>query len=1091
MADSSSDSDTQLHNFSRRRGPLKTTSRGRSRMHNAASVSEKIDTLTSTLEDTNRDLKNVDRLLGRYRGYTNEQMEAVAQLRDNLEQSIDELRSQRMSRSAGISPLRTSDLHGDSTAGRRYRPTSPLRDPGSYTKTAIRRSRSASVRFVDDTEPLNQVHSLHQSLRDLSSDQLRLGDEVDQEITRRNRNDKETRNSIDSLSGRVREVSRTETVSERVERRLQEIEKEMRTERQLAEHRQDKLGLMAVQLQEEMRKRDKIEEVEGMKSKLSKSEEEKFLIEHELSRTRRRLDQSEGSRETLASQIDDLRSQLLRTEQERATLQHRILQPQQKSHREAEEDDRLVQAVAARAELEKQLLEKQVVELRAQLNQDATRSEMGELKRSLERKEKEKMELSAHIEVLNSDLEKREKQQLRMLSQLQEIQRSYDDCVQDRQSTRLEIANLSRQLKESSAGAETLRAQLKEMERLRLESEKKKDELKAKAQESIRQWKVKCKKLERDVERQKESVDQWMEQQSYASKEKEALQGQHECTLQQAESLRRELNEVLLKRVQQEEDVRRKDVELNELKSRLLHLDGELRDTKDSLRKLEVDFHERGTLHVKAKGERQRLEEELEALSGQHERNQEKLLEMQRLITELSAVRSELSTKLAQEEASKKEIRKSLSEAQARHTLAQEEVASLSDQFKLQKDVHRRELADFKSEMQSLRTKHERNMQSVIKQFQEEREKLENNISLLKAEQADEKNFAKAQRRQVEKMKTECDKLAEELIQGEAENTKLRRKYLVLKQELEAKDKLAVNGEECARQLEEMTFQLKDQVTKVQTEQEMILCCVGKEIEAACDFLSRDAGDKFKAITFTPGLENDPHRWLAEMKTKLQWLCEEVKERGGRELKLRSHLRQCRAQLKDLAQSKESESELFIEQITKQEHLLEEIHREKRELLQKTCRQDEEMRALQGRYNSTQLALDHLESVPERLSVLDDIRDPEDSQHHRDMIEERYTNYKEIVRSLQQQLQDSTRRIQAHQVDALDVSLGSEQMDDACTTYSDQNRFLSSSFTTETYSPSGSRRWRNQPPGRPETSDRQGFGGATDGGKSLAEKDKC
>ncbi|XP_078263038.1 centrosomal protein of 128 kDa isoform X1 [Rhinoraja longicauda] len=932
MADSSSDSDTQLHSFSRRRGSLNTTSRGRSRMHNAASVSEKIDTLTSTLEDTNRDLKKVDRLLGRYRGYTNEHMETVAQLRDNLEQSIDELRSQRMSRSAGISPLRTSDLHGDSTAGRRYRPTSPLRDPGSYTKPALRRSRSASVRFVDDTEPINQAHSVHQSLRDLSSDQLRLGDEVDQEIVRRNRNDKETRNAIGSLSDRVREVSRTETVSERVERRLQEIEKEMRTERQLAEHRQDNLGLMAVKLQEEMKKRDKTEEVEGMKSKLSKSEEEKSLIEHELSRTRRRLDQSEGGRETLAGQIDDLRSQLLRTEQERATLQHRILQSQQKSYRETEEDDRLVQAVAARAELEKQLLEKQILELRAQLNQDATRSEMGELKRSLERKEKEKMELSAHIEVLNSDLEKREKQQLRMLSQLQEIQSCYDDCVQERKSTRLEIADLSRRLKESSVGAERSRAQLKEMEHLRLESEKKKEELKVKAQESIRQWKAKCKKLERDVERQKESVDQWMEQQGCVSREKEALQGQHECALQQVESLHRELNDTLLKRGQQEEDVRRKDVELNELKSRLLRLDGELRDAKDSLRKLDADVHEQGALHVKARGEKQRLEEELEALSGQHDRNQEKLGEMQRLITELSAVRSELSARLAQEESSKKEIRKSLSEAQARHTLAQGEVASLSDQFKLQKDVHRKELADLKSEMQSLRTKQEKNTQSALKQFQEEREKLEHNISLLKAENADEKNFAKAQRRQVEKMKTECNKLAEELIQGEAENTKLRRKYLALKQELEATGKLAVNGEVCARQLEEMTFQLKDQITKVQTEQEMILCCAGKEIEAACDFLSTGAEDKFKAITFTPGLENDPHRWLAEMKTKLQWLCEEVRERGGREAKLRSHLRQCRAQLKELMQSKESESELFIEQITKQERLLEEIHREKRDL---------------------------------------------------------------------------------------------------------------------------------------------------------------
>ncbi|XP_069772068.1 centrosomal protein of 128 kDa isoform X2 [Narcine bancroftii] len=1018
MADTSSDSDTQHHNFPRRRGSLNTATQGRSRMQNAARVTEKLDTLASTLQDTSRDLKSVDRLLGQYRGYTNEQMEAVAKLRDNLEQSIDELRSQRLSRTAGISPFRASELQDDSM-GRRYRPTSPLRDPASHGKTGLRRSRSASVRFVDDVEPFNHVHSLHQSLRDLSSDQLRLGEEVDREISRRNRTDKETRSAIDSLSERVREVSRVETVSERVERRLQEIEKEMRTERQLAEHRQDQLGQMAVQLQEELKKRDKIDEIERVKSKLSKSEEEKFLIEQELGSTRQRLDQSEGSREMLASQIGDLRSQLLKTEQERATLQHRILQLQQKNYREIDEDDRLIQAVTTRSELEKQLLEKQIMELRAQLNQDGTQSEMGELKRSLKRKEKEKMELSAHVEVLSSDLANREKQQIRMLNQLQEIQKCYEDCMRDRKSAGLEIADLSRQLKESSAETERFKAQWKEVELLRLEGEKKKDELKAKAQESIKQWKVKCRKLERDVERQKEALDQWMEQCNHVSKEKEAIQVQHETSLQQMESLRRELNDVLLKRVQQEEDVRRKDVELNELMSRLLHLDGELRDAKESLRKMDLDMNEQCVLHTKVKGEKEQLEDELMALRGEHKRDQEKLLEMQRAITELNTIRSELSAKLAREECSKKEIRKSLSETQAQHNLAQEEVASISNQLKSEKDAYRKELVDIKSEMQSLRNKHEKNMQEALKQFQEERDKLENDVGVLKAEQADEKNFAKAQRRQVEKMKTECNKLAEELIQGEAENTKLRRKCLVLKQELETKGQMAVNGEECARQLEEMTFNLKDQITKIQTEQEMILCAIGKEIEAACDFLSRDAGDKFKAITLTPGLENDPHRWLAEMKTKLQWLCEEVKERDGRELKLRSHLRQCRGQLKELMQSKESETELFIEQITKQEHLLEEIHREKRELLQKMCRKDEEMRALQDRIadleTSTQMPLDHLQSASERLSILDSIRDLEDSQHHRDMIEERYIKYKDIVSSLQQQLKDSTRRIQAHQ----------------------------------------------------------------------------
>ncbi|XP_072424221.1 centrosomal protein of 128 kDa-like isoform X6 [Chiloscyllium punctatum] len=885
MADSSSDSDTHLHHFRRQRGPQRGATKGRSGMHNAGDVSEKIDALASTLQETSRDLTNVDRMLGRYRGYTNEQMETVAQLRDDLEQSIDELRSQRLSRQAGrsIPSLRTSDLQDNSaTNSRLYRTTSPLRDPGEYRGTDRRRSRSATVRFVDELEPLNHVHTLHRSVRDLRSDQLRLGDEFDEEVAKRNRTDSETRKAVNSISEKLRDMSRTETVSERVERRLQEIEKEMRTERHLAERREDQLGHMAVQLKEELKKRNgKINEMEEMKNKLSRSEGEKSLIEQELDRTRRKLEQSEGSRETLACQIDDLRSQLLKTEQERATLQHRISESQQRRYRGVEEDGRLNQRVAGISEHEKQLLEKQILELRAQLNCNTVLSEVEELKRSLERKDKEKSQLSAHIEVLNSDLEKREKQQLRMLNQLQEIQSRYDDCMQDHKSAGLEIVDLARQLKESRMEADRCRAQLKEVEHLRLESEKKKDELKIKAQESIRQWKIKCKKLERDLEKQKENISHWMEQHN-------------------------------------------------------------------------------------------------------------------------------------------------------------------------------------------------------------------------QAELADDKSFAKAQRRQVEKVKTECNKLTEELIQGEAENSKLRRKYHLLKQELEEKGKLAVNGEESVRQLEQMTFQLNDQIRRIQTEQETILCSVGKEIDAACDFLSRDPGDKFKAITLTHGLENDPHRWLAEVKTKLQWLCEEMKEREGRELKLRSHLRQCRVQLKELLQDKESESQLFIEQIAKQERLLEEIHKEKRELLQKMCQKDEEMRALQVRYDdriadlesSTRMALDHLESVPERLSILDGIRDLEDSQRHREMIEERYSKYKEIVTSLQQQLRDSTRKIRKYQEEESDTILRRERLESLPVALYNQNGSPPSCSTPKTGSPDDSSRCRNLPFRKEDASQGQVLSRVANGRKSPAEKDK-
>ncbi|NXO25851.1 CE128 protein, partial [Cisticola juncidis] len=60
---------------------------------------------------------------------------------------------------------------------------------------------------------------------------------------------------------------------------------------------------------------------------------------------------------------------------------------------------------------------------------------------------------------------------------------------------------------------------------------------------------------------------------------------------------------------------------------------------------------------------------------------------------------------------------------------------------------------------------------------------------------------------------------------------------------------------------------------------------------------------------------------------------------------------------------------------------------------------------------STRVALNHLESVPEKLSLLEDCKDTTDSHCQKEMIEERYMKYKDIVRSLQQQLENSKQRV--------------------------------------------------------------------------------
>ncbi|XP_015282514.1 PREDICTED: centrosomal protein of 128 kDa [Gekko japonicus] len=1018
MADSSSESDT-FHRRVERRCPVRAPC-SRTRNRGAEDVTEKIHTLASTLQDTNRNLRHVDQMLGQYREYNSEQAEAIANLKESLQQSIGQLRSQRLLRNSGVrsaslSSLYPSDLDGGAPETRQFQPTSPLRDYSEVLGTRRRRSRSA-VRFIDQTANVDQLHSLHQSLRDLSSEQIRLEEDLGRELSRRNRTEAETKRVLEELTERLGDPQRQETVSDRVERRLQAIEREIHAERQMVERRQDQLGHMSVHLQEALKQQDtKANEVEIiLKNKLLKTEDEKNKLEQELEHSRRKLDQSEYSREALLHQIEDLRSQLLRAEEERLGLQHQISQVamHHQRHPDEQENDRRKHRVV---DQDKQDMEKQIWELRAKLSHSAVMSEIEELKRCIERKDKEKAQLGMKIEVLTSDLEKRENQQQKMLSQLKEIQSNYKACENDCRAAECQVAELAQQLEESVKEAERYLAEFKQSEELRLDNEKKKEELKLKAQESIKHWKLKCRKLEHEIEKQTESHTQLMEKNNLVLREKDDLKGQFLSAMHQMENLQKELSDILEKRAKQEEELRFKDKKLSEARSLQMALEQEIRDVRETVEKLDSELQKQSHAQSQVSSDKQHLEEELATINKIHEKDQGRLLEMQAVIKNLSAIRAELTNRLAEEEKAKKEMRKNLVELQKQKESSQEEMAATSKQLKLERDVHQQELAELQSELQWAKTKNDQQVQE-IKRVSQEKEEATGHIGKLKTELAEERNMVKAQRRQVEKMKIECDKLAEELSHKEEDNVKLRRKYQLMKQELDDKDKRINSEEDNLRRMEEERLRLHDQLCCLQNEQESILSMIGSEIDAACEVFSRDSLEKFNAISLMSGVRNDPHRWLAETKTKLQWLCEEAKEREAKEKKLRRHLQQSREQLKHLTMSKESERQALISQLEKQERLLDEAHQAKRDLLQKTLRKEEEISALQEQIatleTSTQVALDHLESVPEKLSLLEDFRDFGNFPDQTEIVGERHAKYKEIMGSLQQHLDDSKRRLE-------------------------------------------------------------------------------
>nr|XP_054305586.1 centrosomal protein of 128 kDa isoform X4 [Pongo pygmaeus] len=852
MAESSSESDHFRCYDRLSPWAARSTHRG-TRSLPTVEVTEKVNTITSTLQDTSRNLRQVDQMLGRYREYSNGQAGAIEHLKESLEQSIDQLRSQRLLRNSGgrsisVTSLCASDLDGGTGPEiHRFPPTSPLKDYGDPQGIKRMRSRTG-VRFVQETDDMTQLHGFHQSLRDLSSEQIRLGDDFNRELSRRSRSDAETKRALEELTEKLNEAQKQEVVSDRVERRLQELEREMRTERELVERRQDQLGLMSLQLQEALKKQEaKADEHEGaIKNKLRQTETEKNQLEQELELSRRLLNQSEGSRETLLHQVEELRTQLTKAEGDRKGLQHQVSQisKQQSNYQDEQgEDWRFRRGV----EREKQDLEKQMSDLRVQLNFSAMASELEEVKRCMERKDKEKAHLASQVENLTRELENGEKQQLQMLDRLKEIQNHFDTCEAERKHADLQISELTRHAEDATKQAEQYLSELQQSEALKEEAEKRREDLKLKAQESIRQWKLKHKKLERALEKQSETVDE--------------LTGKNN----QAESL-------------------------------------------------------------------------------------------------------------------------------------------------------------------------------------------------------EEKNMAKVHRGQLEKLKSQCDRLTEELTQNENENKKLKLKYQCLKDQLEEREKHISIEEEHLRRIEEARLQLKDQLLCLETEQESILGVIGKEIDAACKTFSKDSMEKLKVFSSGPDIHYDPHRWLAESKTKLQWLCEELKERENREKNLRHQLMLCRQQLRNLTENKESELQCLFQQIERQEQLLDEIHREKRDLLEETQRKDEEMGSLQDRVialeTSTRVALDHLESVPEKLSLLEDFKDFRDSCSSSERTDGRYSKYSVRRNSLQYHQDDTNYRTKSFKGDRTFLEGSCTHGLDHSSSWQDHSRFLSSprfsymnSFTKRTVAP--------------------------------------
>ncbi|KAM6992621.1 centrosomal protein of 128 kDa isoform 2-T2 [Tautogolabrus adspersus] len=993
----------------------------------AVDISEKISTLANTLQDTSRNLTKVDRMLGQYRDHTDDQAEAMAVLRDNLEESISQLQTQRLSRSNGArsasasaSTLQTSDLEACSgSEGQRFYPTSPLRD---YTSTPrrTRRSQSASVRFREASLTGEDIHSMHQSLRDLRSDQQRLSDDLDREILQRNRCDIDTRRAMESLTGHLTTSQRQASVASRVERRLQELDRGMHTEER--ERRNDHRAATPDEVQQTSgrRKVQSHEREEATTDRLLKAEREKFKMDQELERARRLLEQSEESRESLVQQVEDMRGELLRTRKEKNELHRARLETFQPAARPHGSHADREEGRGGQGGSDRLSLEKEVAELRVQLSRASVLSEVEELKRALDRKEKERIRLSSQVEELSSDLARREQQQLQMLEQLRDIQ---------------------------GRG----QAERRDTEALLQESTRSRDELKTRAQEAVRQWRAKCRRLQKELEEERDQARFHTDKASQAAREKESSQAQLKALSQQTEAAHRELAEILGRLAQREEELHRKDVEMSETRQRQLSLEQEMREVREASAALEEETRRQAVVQSRLKEENQRLEERADTQARRCQRDKDAHAELQAALKQMTSAHAQLAQRLAEGDGSQKELQKSALELQAKLSAVQEERAALGQQLHLEREVHQKELDNVKKMMEDSRMKKDREVQDLLELCHQERDEMQAHLN--EADAASDKELCRALRINLDRMKDECDKLAAQLSTKDEAHALLQRKYQLLKQELDDK----VRSGERRRASESELVKLEEKVLQLEAEREAVLTSLGMELDTACRNLARNGEDKLQAISQKPGLVKDPHRWLAETKTKLRWLCEEVRECNTREQRQRKQHQQTRDQLKALRQSRDSEQAALQLRLDQQEKLLHSLNTEKRELLVRSRRKEEDMRSLQDRVldleSNTRVALDHLESLPEKPCLMENFKDLEESQRQREIVEQRHTKYKEIVWDLQHQLDESKRRIQDYRDEKLDATSRSLRLAALSSSIKEPSTFLSSTLRSDTRSP--------------------------------------
>ncbi|XP_025105103.1 centrosomal protein of 128 kDa-like isoform X2 [Pomacea canaliculata] len=972
-------------------------SRGR---HHSGDDDDRMYRLTSNLKDTTRNLKTLDRMLDSYRDVGRVQRSSNDRIRGDLDRTLEDLQEEK---------VRGSQLDRSYGSDTEYN--------GSPSGGPRRRRKKSSVRFADDMN--KELHGLHQNVRDLSADQLRLEENLNREIDRRDRGDLDVRRNVRDIGSNLQRQS-SDPLSSRVEQRLAAIQNEIQAERRLAD-RQDDLTSLSSELKQAIHQVCSQPAEERLRSHYLQAESNRYKLESELDGVRRRLDQSEGSRTALQNQVEELRAQLSRAERDRHKLKSYFDEARFEEDMKEERKRRAVEETRDRN------FENEIRELRGQLTRSVGAiSEMESLRRALEKSERQRAQLSDHIETLSKDLENREKQAAKVITQLKTTSDNLEDTERQKAFITQQFEDVTKRLTEVTKDLEKTSHELRSTQLALQESEKKKDEFKGRAQEAVRQWKAKVKQLERDLDRTKHGSTQIMQRNEQLIKEMENQRHHGGYAQMQLDGLKRELADALAVRAAQDEQIRLKDIEVNELKSVRMDLERDLRDTRTIAEKYENELHSLRNRVAGLSEGKHKLEDELSAADAAHRLAQGQAAQLQSELKELSTVKAELAAQLSESSAKIHDFRQRVVELQHREKAAKEETELYKQKLYEERNGLSKGYDSLKQELNEAKVREAHTLQEMNRKFKREHAEYEAAIQALKIELSEEKSASKIARRSEEKLKEDVDMLEKKLKRLEEDNSNMRVKLDLVRQEFETQklclprlhtvydfSQMAEDDISRVKRLEEQLAVTHSELEKLDKMHLTLIEDIAVEIDTLLEVASHDAAtgkcQPLNGIKGLNGMVSASNLLLTEIKNKLIWLRAELRGRINRERKLRMEFQQALS-------ATDSDRQFLVSEIVRRNEELDDLAFQKQEIALKEIETMNTVEALEDQVldlsDELQMAkikqkMQHSTFECEKQHIIDEMEDILDAQSEKDRINQRYIKLQETLKSLQNDLQTS------------------------------------------------------------------------------------